>query len=186
MLTPKYLYRGDCDPHRVRRLKETWGTYGVLFTNMSNGGDPTAIFNCPLIDSIDRHVSEGWKSTHFLSFSESPEVAGKYARGLFSSQLVECGNYTWDALLLKIDTTVFFDIQEIEAGMFVGSYRGRSPLGYANNPGSMFMRYCANKGCEGSTVRVLLIDLVSQIRFHKDKRKNVTVQVGLPNNALAR
>lgn len=163
-ILPRYLYRGDSDPNKVRRLKESWGSHGYLFTNMANGGNPFEIFNAPLIESIQRHVDIGWERTHFLSFSECYKVARRFAAGRDEHEMYPSMNNRWDAAIFTFDINQLSDLQVLGSGIFAATYPGRSPIGDTGDLGSKIMRYCANREHEGQPVSILLVDVVSQIK----------------------
>jgi hypothetical protein len=174
-IIPNHLYRGDADPAKKRRLKESWGSHGYLFTNMANGGDPLAIFNTPLIKSIQQHVAFGWDKSHFLSFSESRAIAEKYAGGAPTRSLEISDGKSWDALVLTIDTSQFVDVIRVEPGIYAASFAGKSVVGDTNDVGYMLMRYWANNDTQGSIVRILLVNLVEQIAAHREKEPSLEI-----------
>lgn len=71
---PTQLYRGDNDPADTRKLHTTLGS-GHLVTNLGSGGSGREIFSAPLMAAVERHVTDRWTKTHFLSFSASRERA---------------------------------------------------------------------------------------------------------------
>ena len=76
-LLPKYLYRGDKDPHNHRQLRATINS-GLLLTNLCNGGNGREIFSKPFGQLINKHIGIGWDKTHFLSFSTDESTAINY------------------------------------------------------------------------------------------------------------
>src|SRR5437764_15229151 len=69
-MVPRFLFRGDADPHEERKLRSVYpdSFHGFLLTNLSNGGSGREIFTGPLVAAANRHVGVGWPKTHFLSF----------------------------------------------------------------------------------------------------------------------
>ena len=74
---PPILYRGDQDSGNVRYLRDQ-ARFGHLFTNLINNGDPFAIFTHNLTQLIKQHISPGWRTTHFLSFTSKERKALQY------------------------------------------------------------------------------------------------------------
>ena len=119
MKLPPQLYRGDADLQNKRQLRE-WRR-GYLLTNLSNEGSGKEIFSVPLIESIRRHVDEGWDKTHFLSFTESYSRA-LYFAGATDKPYVLTDSRNWDAVIITIDTGCFDLQKQYAPGMYKCAY----------------------------------------------------------------
>lgn len=160
-MIPSKLYRGDADPNGVRRLQTCFpgSAYGVLRTNLSNGGDGLAFVRASLTDLIVRHVSPGWSATHFLSFSEHRARALAFAAGAPSRQLIPSNESAWDALLVGLDTTRFIESQQIGVGLYRCAFHRRvnGPLPARSIPELIARHY---EKATPKPVQVLLVDAV--------------------------
>jgi hypothetical protein len=120
---PKYLYRGDSDPHGQRMLRATFKS-GLLMTNLCNGGSGREIFGNKLGVLINRHIGIGWNKTHFLSFSTEEQIALNYG----SSNKEYCEVYepdaNWNFAVFTFDTTKLMrsTIKEIETGIYSAQF----------------------------------------------------------------
>lgn len=128
------LYRGDRDKYSTRNLKTT-APHGYLMTNLNKGGEGRIIDEQPLIDLINRHVDEGWNTTHFLSFSEDENTAFRFGIHAELNQVIEerqnyidvfC-NDSWEFVMTRINLADL-NMQEISDGVYVGKYRTGNPL----------------------------------------------------------
>jgi hypothetical protein len=160
---PRFLFRGDTDPQGKRNLRTVWpgSSYGGLLTNLSNGGSGLEIFLQPLIDSVNKHVAEGWAKTHFLSFSSSRSIAMMYAAVEQKRPLLKVGvSEYWDAALTTLDTNNFVSRREVEQGMFVCRYSGRKLIGNHSLPiVQKIARAVANRKNGSQLVEILLVDV---------------------------
>jgi hypothetical protein len=121
MNLPEYLFRGDQDQYNIRKLKSTLGN-GLMMTNLCNGGSGRDIFNQPLKQSVNRHVSIGWDKTHFLSFSEDKSVAMHYAsNGKECEETYEINN-DWDFALVTFQTCRLTNIKQIVKGIYQAEF----------------------------------------------------------------
>lgn len=97
MNLPKFLYRGD--RYKNTTLPEMHYEAG-LHTKLLNSGDPDYITKYGIYKSIISHVSptneeeiKFYKTSHFLSFSESKERAKYYAADKKPDEMVEVSKY---------------------------------------------------------------------------------------------
>jgi hypothetical protein len=128
------LYRGDSDRNSIRKLKTT-ASHGYLMTNLNNGGYGRALDEQPLIDLIDHHIDEGWKTTHFLSFSEDEDTAFRFGIHTELNQIIEerqnyidvSWNDSWEFVMTTINLADL-NMQEISDGVYAGKYRTGNPL----------------------------------------------------------
>ena len=156
-MLPRFLYRGDSDPDRLRNLKSGFGS-GFYLSNLSNLGYGAAVFRRPLIESVRRHVVGEWEKSHFLSFSESLIVARAFASGPAAQTLSPAMGVHWDALVLTLDTARCSTLTEVETAMWRGTYPGRAITG----PGSTWVHQiarAANYSQIGRAIPILLIDV---------------------------
>jgi hypothetical protein len=170
---PRYLYRGDSDPHGVRRLKE-WER-GVLLTNLSNGGSGIEIFSAPLISLVERHIDVGWAKSHFLSFSERYSVAKTFAAGKECRQLVSVNSDPWDCLVLTTDTAQFATVEVLEEGAYRCLYPVTLRVDHQFPSGRFFSydlpRILSRRMRARRPVEVLVLDCISFLRRQsKDTR----------------
>ncbi len=76
MSIPEFLYRGDSDPKRERRLHELYnpdknGGYsssGLLTTNLNNSGNGKEIFDTPFHELVQQHVMLAQVGQRLISF----------------------------------------------------------------------------------------------------------------------
>ncbi|WP_339880787.1 hypothetical protein [uncultured Algoriphagus sp.] len=125
------LYRGDSDPKGTRYLRHTLHHY-QLQTNLIKGGEGRKITESPIVDLVDRHVSKGWNTTHFLSFSSNLNVALRFGIGCEPDEMEQRKNSysedyfgndsVWDFAILKIET-VQMTLSEICKGAYSGIYQ---------------------------------------------------------------
>ena len=145
-MLPKFLFRGDRDEKKSRRLKETINS-GILLTNLCNGGNGKEIFTNTLVELINRHINIGWDKTHFLSFSTDEQVAFSYAS--HGEQYEELFDYQEDWLfaVLTFDTTLITpdSLQEISTGIYSAYF---TPICYEFLP-----KY-----------KIILIDVISHLQ----------------------
>lgn len=120
---PKYLYRGDADPHKKRKLKETFKS-GLLLTNLCNGGNGREIFSDTLENLINKHIAVGWDKTHFLSFSTKEQTAFSYGGNSREHFEVYDDYEYWDFTILTFDTTLLIpdSIQQITDGIYKAEF----------------------------------------------------------------
>lgn len=120
---PKYLYRGDADPHNKRKLKETFNS-GLLLTNLCNGGKGREIFSNALEHLINKHIALGWDNTHFLSFSTIERTAFIYGGNDKECYEVYDDFETWDFTILTFDTSLLIpdSIKQIEVGIYKAEF----------------------------------------------------------------
>jgi hypothetical protein len=116
-----HLFRGDGDYAGTRNLKNLLKR-GFVQTNLVNGGSGREIFERPIIQSIKNHVTDDWRSTHFLSFSENEQTAINFGLGR-SNQNREFDEYwdeddDWDFLILSITGHNFIDVEEKSPGIY--------------------------------------------------------------------
>lgn len=158
-MIPPVLYRGDADPSGVRQLRTIFpgSRYGGLLTNLSNSGDGLAFVKESLPELIKRHVSPGWRATHFLSFSEHRTRALAFAAGSPSRQLLPASETNWNALLIGLDTARFIRCERVGHGLYYCTFTRRvdGPLPSRSIP-EWFARYCDKSN--PAPVQVLLID----------------------------
>lgn len=117
---PKLLYRGDSDNENKRKLRKTLNT-GLLLTGLSDGGNGREIFQNPLDNLVHRHVAIGWNGTHFLSFTTDKEKAIYYGGGENIYYQIY-NNDNWDFALLTLAISRFFNITQVEVGVYKASY----------------------------------------------------------------
>ena len=151
VMKPRYLYRGDSDQSNERQLRSVYplGSRGYLLSNLSNGGSGLEIFTTPLVEAVDRHVDVGWSNTHFLSFSGSHDQAMTFAAGQEPHCLIPTYEEPWDAAVITVDTGLFSSSEQVDQGVYQCTYPRRMPARY-----------------KGSTIHVLLIDVVAYLRYH--------------------
>lgn len=154
---PCALYRGDSDPNGTRKLKASWRT-GFLLTNLSDSGSGREIFSAPLVDFICNHVDLGWAKSHFLSFSECPDIAFKFATGQSDQKLVIASEGNWDAVIIHLCKDRFTSVVQVGVGVYRCEFQGGLPNGAT---GTNFPRLVSHAYKGGKTVTVLLIDVVS-------------------------
>ena len=113
------LFRGDGDYLGTRNLK---GLLSRGQTNLVGGGNGREIFEKPIIENIQNHITDNWKNTHFLSFSENLDTAVNFGRG--SGNLAkEFNEYweeedSWDFVVLSIDSHNLVDLKEQSPGVY--------------------------------------------------------------------
>ncbi|GET20668.1 hypothetical protein [Prolixibacter denitrificans] len=126
---PRFLYRGDNDHKNKRELKNTLSYY-QLQSNLINGGVGREIIEKPLFDLINKHVDTGWSETHFLSFSESEDIAlrlglhcelDKVVRNFMDYQEYFENDKDWDFALIALDTDKMSLVQ-VGQGVYEGFY----------------------------------------------------------------
>lgn len=125
------LFRGDSDPKGTRYLRHNVHHF-QLQTNLVRGGEGRKITESPIIELIDWHISNGWNTTHFLSFSSDPNIALKFGIGCESDELDHRKNsysedYSgkvgeWAFAILKIETSKII-LSEICQGAYSGIYQ---------------------------------------------------------------
>ncbi|WP_375584239.1 hypothetical protein [Cyclobacterium xiamenense] len=128
------LYRGDSDKYSTRNLRTT-APHGYLMTNLNKGGEGRIIDEKPLIDLINRHVDEGWNTTHFLSFSEDENTAFRFGMHTQLNQVIEKRqNYVevswdngWEFVITRINT-INLEAKELSPGVYEGKYKTTNPL----------------------------------------------------------
>lgn len=120
---PKYLYRGDADPLKKRKLKETFKS-GLLLTNLCNGGNGREIFSNTLENLINKHIAVGWDKTHFLSFSTNEQTALTYGGNNREHFEVYDDYESWDFIILTFDTSLLIpdSIQQITDGIYKAEF----------------------------------------------------------------
>jgi len=120
---PKYLYRGDADPHNKRKLKETFKS-GLLLTNLCNGGNGREIFRNTLENLVNKHITVSWDKTHFLSFSTNEQTAFSYGANGREHFEVYDDFEIWDFTILTFDTSLLISdsIQQISDGIFKADF----------------------------------------------------------------
>lgn len=137
---PPILYRGDQDSGNVRYLRDQ-ARFGHLFTNLINNGDPFAIFTHNLTQLIKQHISPGWRTTHFLSFTSKERKALQYGLSIKEEDYPdpklleqkidkELARYwhipndynDWDFIIIKLDND-YIKYEETELpGIYLGQY----------------------------------------------------------------
>ncbi|MEQ8362029.1 MAG: hypothetical protein RH948_04115 [Cyclobacteriaceae bacterium] len=122
MINPnQILYRGDSDYNRERDLRGLLHQ-GLLKTNLVNGGDGREVFERPLIDSIRFHVSDNWKKTHFLSFTEDINTAFNFGKGIRNIGMEFEAYYEddddWHFAILTLDIQNLSNINELSDGVY--------------------------------------------------------------------
>lgn len=119
------LFRGDGDYSESRKLR-TLLDRGLVQTNLVNGGNGRQIFEKPIIENIQNHVTDNWKTTHFLSFTESFEVAIDFGRGRrnaskeFDEYLDE--RNSWDFIVFSIESNTLDQLRELSPGVYSTSF----------------------------------------------------------------
>lgn len=122
MQLPEYLFRGDSDPNNKRNLKSTLFN-GLMMTNLCNGGSGKEIFNRPLQQSINAHVSIGWDKTHFLSFSESKDIALHYGCNDNNYEEIYDEKGDWDFALITFKTSLLdSNIRQVGHGIYSANF----------------------------------------------------------------
>ena len=161
---PERLFRGDRDADASRQVREVWQT-GYLRTNLVDGN---AIWSRPFVDLVRQHVEPGWRTTHFLSFSEDRARAEDFARGKGGAagtlEALPDDAAHWDTAVFTLDTSRFIEeaTRQVRPGIWLTAFEER-PFQHS---GGFFQRLAAvialqNRG--GAPVRVLLINVVSAL-----------------------
>jgi hypothetical protein len=158
-IIPKILYRGDSDHHSCRNLRIIQ-SHGCLLTNLSNSGDGREIFSTSLRNVICKHVTPGWTKTHFLSFSECPDIAFRFATGESGKKLVDGSVDSWDAVVIYLCKDKFTSIIEVCEGIYKCQFNGGLPVGIL---GSNILRIIENYFNGTKTVTILLIDVATYL-----------------------
>ena len=158
------LYRGDDFNKKIGPLtreklfQELEG--GQLFTRLLDGGNPSEIYQS-LDVLIQKHVDIGWKKTHFLSFSESEDMAKRY--GLYLEPNADLpkldewyeGSVEKFALIQMNPDKIRFE--RYKEGVYCGKY---AP-GFKEN--------------EGKAIEILLIDVVKWIENNKSNSSKALI-----------
>ena len=128
-MIPEFLYRGDSDQKGIRYLRDTIDFY-QLQTNLINAGQGRKIKETDLLQLIEMHVNFGWDKTHFLSFSESEEIAFKYGMNTgYTSQEEKVDGYinysghekNWNFAIITIASSII-SWNKIGNGIYEGLY----------------------------------------------------------------
>jgi len=169
MRIPPFLYRGDSDLQKVRKLRQ-WRS-GYLLTNLANGGSGREIFSVQLVDSIRRHVDIGWEKTHFLSFTETYSTAEYFAGATEKRILSITEQNDWDTAVITVDTNCL-EVDEIyDSGLYRCHYE-LSPNNHCTHDLNDFLAYqlprqIASVYRHNRPVPILLIDLASYLTGQK-------------------
>lgn len=133
IMVDKYLYRGDSDRNSVRNLRTT-APHGYLMTNLNNGGHGRTIDEQPLIDLINRHITKGWNTTHFLSFSEDEDTAFGFGMNSLDFETEEREKYiespwneNWEFAISRINLSDM-RLKELSNGVYEGRYKTLNQL----------------------------------------------------------
>lgn len=171
MKLPPLLHRGDAGLQNKRQLRE-WRR-GYLLANLSNEGSGKEIFSFPLIESIRRHVDDGWDKTHFLSFTESYSSALSFAGASDNKPYVLTDTSNWDAAIITIDTNCFNLQKQYAPGMFKCTYalkpNRHCGLELSDTLAYQIPRQLADIYRKGRAVSVLLVDVVSFLNDQSTK-----------------
>jgi hypothetical protein len=125
---------------------------GTLKTNLGSGGNGAAMLKKPLLELVKLHIQPGWVKSHFLSFSESKEIAYKFGEYGFKGERDACyEDKNCDYVLLEFASHSLNDASKKEVGVFECSY------------GSVYRNY------EGEPVRILLINTVEYLQHQVEK-----------------
>jgi len=107
MKLPEVLYRGDGDRKRIRKLHDTLH-FGLLQTNLTNGGNGKYAYVKPVIELASRHI-RGWPKTHFISFTESRKTALRFGLNCAPNQVeekmmeyIESTSKTWEFAVIQL------------------------------------------------------------------------------------
>lgn len=76
-MVPRYLYRGDSDLSNIRLLRDTIINYQVQ-SNLISRGNGSEIKEFPIINLVNKHITNKWSNSHFLSFTEDKAIAECY------------------------------------------------------------------------------------------------------------
>jgi len=166
-MIPRFIYRGDADPYKTRRLKEVWpgGIYSGILTNLSNGGNGLEIFNSPLVETINRHIVDGWQLTHYLSFSSSRDIALSFAAGPSKLELYPATDKKWDAALITLDTQKVTSTEELEKGVFKCQFMKINPIESSwLTLLERVSRIVSNKDQAGTLSTIMLIDATTYLK----------------------
>jgi len=166
------LWRGQKVTPRGVGLFRTEG----ITTRQMEGGDPAYVRRAGLLPSILAHLrprNEGeerfLRTSSFLSFSASEEVAKTYAAGRSGKRLVPCMLFDEDAVIFRLNTGGRKELPE--SGLFELEYDcnyslsrpiSRAP-GEAETAKVVSCEFCS----EGRKLhRALLVDVVRFLRDH--------------------
>lgn len=162
-LPENLLYRGDNDENKERKLKENINSAFIL-TSLSNGGNGRQIFSNSLGQLANKHIVEGWKKSHFFSFSSEEQTAFNY--GSKSNKNKE--DYyeyeyseDWDFVVLTFDTNTLESIKEMEIGIYSAEYPAHNNEFYPNG-------------------KVILIDAVTHLKNINNKN-NIDLNSAIAN-----
>lgn len=109
-MIPDKLFRGDDDQQNISQLRYS-SSRQHFHSNLIKGGSGIVIFTEPLLNLVNIHVLSKFDSSHFLSFTESRNVAMRYGLKLMSEKkhIIEAGSVPqfdndeeWDFALLTI------------------------------------------------------------------------------------
>ncbi len=166
MVFPALLFRGDQDsnPHFSREVRALWHT-GYLRTNLVDGN---LIWSRPLLEFVRQHVDPGWRTTHFLSFSEDRTRAEAFARGLGNETKtlvpVPEEESSWHTSVFTLDTSrlIAEATQQVAPGLWSTAFHER-PLQHSQHFLPQLAALIANQKRGDVPVRVLLVDVVSAL-----------------------
>ncbi|HZH97171.1 MAG TPA: hypothetical protein VEY06_14865 [Flavisolibacter sp.] len=129
MNLPLYLYRGDNEILQKKNLRADL-IHDQLETTLLNGGEGHLVFTTPIEHLVALHVQSGWKTSHFLSFSESEQTAYRYALDcnakdvenlLAYSDMSDPSEKDWDFAVIKLNLSKV-DWEKLQPGMYEGFY----------------------------------------------------------------
>jgi len=154
---PPFLYRGDSDPDKKRRLRSSEET-GYLITNLGDGGDGREIFNHRFEELVVRHCTGQWRISHLLSLSKAPDTAKKFARGCECRPIVRLADdsETWATAVLTFDLAHLSRHMEISPGVFYCEYNTK-PRFDIRHPLSIAHAVAEER-------RILIVDVVRHLR----------------------
>lgn len=164
MLFPGLLFRGDRDAGASRQVRELWHT-GYLRTNLVDGN---AILSQPLVNLVRQHVDPGWRTTHFLSFSEDRARAEDFAKGVGNEmRMLEAlpdDAIQWDTAIFRLDTSRFLGeaTRQVRPGIWLTAFEER-PLQHSTNFFHRLAAVIASTNRGGAPVRILLIDVLTAL-----------------------
>jgi hypothetical protein len=172
----QFLWRGQKVSPRGFCLFRTDG----ITTRQMDGGDPAYVRRAGLLPAILAHIQprdggeEAFlRTSSFLSFSASEEVAKKYAVGRSAKRLIPCAVYGEDAVIFRLEASGRRELQE--KGLFEIAYDCDYSLSRPNSRGpgeeetarAVSCEYC---GDGRKRHRALLVDVVMFLEDHPGKR----------------
>src|SRR5260221_10751178 len=183
MAVPRYLFRGDRDAHNVRQVRENWNR-GWLATNLAAGGYGREIFRLPLVENVRRHVSLGWRETHFLSFTSDRGSAERYALGEEAGVLVPlpCDAPEWGTSIFTFDSSRLDQYEQTSTGIYIATFSHRRAADLPLPKFSMgaIARQLVDDATANTQVRLVVLDVATLLRDaqHRQHSKALVEAIG--------